>query len=418
MVGATTNVRFPVIFGVVTRRIAEFETTINPTIAISAAPRTSHPRTCRTQRTQRTHPPTPLIRCYSQNRMHLRVAVLLICLPVAGSVACKGGVDTPTGPGPIPRPNSTIAYTSIGASDAIGWGSSMFCIPFADCPNGRGYVQVATRELRTRGFTVNQSNLGLPGAVISRRVQNLGAQWSRSADANMLEQEAPFVTAETTLVTIFAGANDVNTITSALGGGAGAADQTAFINSQIQAFGQDFATLLRMVREKAPSVRIIVLNLPNMGAMPFLANAPLQHRRAAQMLSVGMTTTSDQSEHLEWCDGCRSDVRSAVVPGVDIFLGRISPERYWLCMDRRGSSCGSDNGPLSRSCIKLRPDDNGAITPALAPNAPSAPNAPNAPNNPQRTQSSLFFHLSTGGKFCPRGGIGKPSGGFCRSLLI
>ena len=223
--------------------------------------------------------------------MHLRVIVLLIGLAVAGSIACKNGGETPTGPGPIPGPNSTIAYTSIGASDAIGWGSSMFCIPFADCPNGRGYVQVATRELRARGFTVNQSNLGLPGAVISRRVQDLGAQWGRSADANILEQEAPFVTAGTTLVTIFAGANDINTVTSALGGGAGAADQTAFINSQIQAFGQDFATLLRMVREKTPSVRIIVLNLPNMGAMPFLANAPLQHRRAAQMLSVGMTTT-------------------------------------------------------------------------------------------------------------------------------
>src|SRR6202008_1926022 len=68
-------------------------------------------------------------------------------------------------------------------------------------------------------------------------------------------------------------------------------DQTAFINSQIQAFGQDFVSLMSIVREKAPPARIVILNLPNMGAMPFLANAPLLHRRAAQMLSVGMTTT-------------------------------------------------------------------------------------------------------------------------------
>ena len=220
-----------------------------------------------------------------------KLVFMLGLVTAAGSLACGDGVETPTGPSPIPSPNSTINYTSIGASDAIGYGSSVFCTPFAECPNGRGYVQVATRELRSRGFTVNQTNLGIPAAVISRRVQDLGAQYGHSTFGNFLEQEAPFVTAETTLVTLFAGANDVNTITSALGGGAGGADQTAFINNQIQAFGQDFATMLRMVREKNSSVRVVALNLPNMGAMPFLANAPIQHRRSAQMLSAGFTTT-------------------------------------------------------------------------------------------------------------------------------
>jgi lysophospholipase L1-like esterase len=221
-----------------------------------------------------------------------RVVLLIGLFAAAGSLACKNGGESPIGPGPIPGPNSTINYRSIGASDAIGVGASVFCGPFTDCPDGRGYVHVATRELRARGFTVNQTNLGIPATVISRRVQDLGAQYGHQTVGNFLEQQAPFVTAETTFVTIFAGANDVNTVTSALGGGAGGADQTAFINSQIQAFAQDFATLVRMVREKPPSVRIVVLNLPNMGAMPFLANAPLQHRRAAQMLSVGMTTTA------------------------------------------------------------------------------------------------------------------------------
>jgi lysophospholipase L1-like esterase len=212
-------------------------------------------------------------------------------LAAASSFACKGRGETPTGPGPVPAPNSTITYTSIGASDTIGFGSSVVCPPFADCPNGRGYVQVATRELRARGFTVNQSNYGIPGSVISRRVGDLGAQHGHPTFGNFLEQQAPFVTAQATLVTIFAGANDVNAITAALGGGAGGADQAGFINSQIQLFGQDFATLLRNVREKAPSARVIVLNLPNMGAIPLLANAPLPHRRAAQMLTAGMTTT-------------------------------------------------------------------------------------------------------------------------------
>src|SRR5688500_6135225 len=161
----------------------------------------------------------------------------------AGSLACKnGGVESPTGPGPIPQPNTTIYYTAIGASDAIGFGSSVACIPFADCPNGRGYVQIATRELQARSFTVNLSNLGFPAYVLSRRLQDLGSQYGRTMSGNILEQAAPFVFANTTLVTIFAGANDVDTIIAALGGGAGGADQTAYINSQIDAFGQDFAT--------------------------------------------------------------------------------------------------------------------------------------------------------------------------------
>jgi lysophospholipase L1-like esterase len=150
---------------------------------------------------------------------------------------------------------------------------------------------VTTRELRRRGFIVNQVNLGIPAAVISRRVQDLGAQYGHSTSANFLDAAAPFVTQQASLVTIFAGPNDVNTITAALGRGAGGADQAAFINAQIQAFGQDFATLLRLVRENAPSARVVVLNLPNMGAMPFRATSTLQQRRATQMLAVGITTT-------------------------------------------------------------------------------------------------------------------------------
>ena len=71
-----------------------------------------------------------------------------------------------------------------------------------------------------------------------------------------MEQEVPFVLADSTLITIFTGANDVNVITSALGGGAGGADRTGYINSQITAFGQDFSTLLQAVRERTPSARI------------------------------------------------------------------------------------------------------------------------------------------------------------------
>ena len=216
-----------------------------------------------------------------------RIAVIVLSA-AAWSVAC-GSNNEPTGPSPIPAPSSTINYTAIGASDALGIGASVSCVPWEECPNGRGYVQVAARDLRSRGFVVNLNNLGFPGAVISRRLQRLG--FGPEIVGNFMDQEIPFINPNVTLITIFAGGNDVNAITSALGGGAGGADRTAYINSQIALFGQDFTILQQAIRDRVPEARIILLNLPNMGAMPFLARASRDHRLAAQMLSVGMTKT-------------------------------------------------------------------------------------------------------------------------------
>jgi lysophospholipase L1-like esterase len=223
--------------------------------------------------------------------MRFSGVLLIVLIAAAGLLACtNSGVESPTGPGPTPQPNTTVHYTAIGASDAIAVGASVACLPYADCPDGRGYVQVTTRELKARGFTVDLNNLGFPAHVLSRRLQDLGTQYGRTMTGNFLQQQAPFVMANTTLVTIFAGANDVDTIVAALGGGAGGSDQTAYINSQIDAFGQEFAMLVSLVRDRAPSARIILINLPNMAGMPRRAGASLQQRRADQMLSVGITT--------------------------------------------------------------------------------------------------------------------------------
>ena len=207
------------------------------------------------------------------------------------SAACGSKSESPTGPSDLPAPNSTINYTAIGASDAIGVGASNFCAPYVDCPNGLGYVQDTVRGLQGRGFTVNLVNLGFPATVLSRRLQDLGIRYGRTIPGNFIEQQLPFVTATQTLVTIFAGGNDVETIIAALGGGAGGTDQPGYIQSQIQQFGQEFSSFVRTVRERAPSARVIVLNLPNMAGMPKYVPLPLQQRRAAQALSVGITTS-------------------------------------------------------------------------------------------------------------------------------
>src|SRR5262245_19152477 len=201
------------------------------------------------------------------------------------------GDKNPAAPSGPPSTGTPIVYSAVGASDVFGFGSSSPCLPFEDCPNGTGYVAVAARTLRSQGFTVTLRNLGLPTAVISRTFQNLGQQYGRTIAGNYIEGEMPFVLTNSTLVTIFAGPNDVNTITAALGGGAGGSSPAAYIDAQVRQFGTDFATLLSGIRGSAPSARIIVLNVPNMAGLPSLTGASLAQRQAAQRISVSMTTT-------------------------------------------------------------------------------------------------------------------------------
>jgi len=218
----------------------------------------------------------------------LRRALLLTLLAIA-AVSCGEKSDSPLSPTP-PAPGAAVYFTAIGASDAAGVGSSAPCVPFTDCPNGMGYVPRIVRDLQGQGSTVTLSNLGIPAAVLSQRFQTLGQQYGRTIPANFIEQEMPFVPRDSTVVTIFAGANDVNTISAAVGGGAGGSDPVAYIDQQIRAFGEDYTTLLQGIRARATSARIVVINLPNMAAMPFASGYSLERRQLLQKASVGINS--------------------------------------------------------------------------------------------------------------------------------
>ena len=200
-----------------------------------------------------------------------------------------GGGASPVAPSDPPAPGSTIVYSAIGASDANGVGSSAPCVPFDQRCNGMGYVYVTSRGLQGKGFTVSLNNLGIATAVIGRDFQTLGQQYNHTIVGNFIDQEMPFVHKESTVVTIFAGGNEVTTITAALGGGAGGSDPNGFIDNQVRAFGADYNTLMTGVRARAGQPRFVILNVPNMAGLPFLAGAPLAQRQAAQRASVGMT---------------------------------------------------------------------------------------------------------------------------------
>jgi lysophospholipase L1-like esterase len=110
-------------------------------------------------------------------------------------------------------PGSSFTYAALGASDVVGVGSSQPCAaPFQDC-NGNSYVYVAARQLRTQGYTVTVSPLGISGAVIGK----------------ILDEELPLVPREAKLVTIFTGGNDARGIAGAVSNGLGGSDGVHFI---------------------------------------------------------------------------------------------------------------------------------------------------------------------------------------------
>jgi lysophospholipase L1-like esterase len=221
--------------------------------------------------------------------VHLLAAVLML----ASLGSCnKNENDDEGGPGPSPLPN-VVRYTAVGASDAIGVGSSVPCVPFSSCPDGRGYVPVIARTLRDQGRDVTLSNLGIPGAVLSPAIENLAEQHGRDIPANFIQQEMPFVRSGATLVTVFAGGNDTNAVATAVDRGAGGSNVNAFIDAQVQTFSADYASLVAGVRQRAGSPRIILINLPNFAGLPFTAARSTTQRRWMQRISVGFSRAAN-----------------------------------------------------------------------------------------------------------------------------
>lgn len=188
-----------------------------------------------------------------------------------------------------PAAGAAISYAAIGASDALGIGSSAPCQLFTACEGGTGYVQRLTRELRAQNHETTLANLGIPAAVLSPTIHDLARAHNRDVPANFIDHALTFVPASATLVTILGGANDANAVGDAMRKGAGSANLKAFADEQIQAFGRDYDRLVRGVRERAPNAFIIVINLPNLATMPYASGYTLQEKQVLQHLAVGFT---------------------------------------------------------------------------------------------------------------------------------
>jgi len=165
-------------------------------------------------------------------------------------------------------------------------------VPFTDCPDGLGYVQTLRRRLRDTGRTVDHRNQSLPGAVLSKAIEDLARDIGQPISelaGNFIERQAPFVDTATTHVTIFAGGNDANVIGRAALAGRGGSDPSAYIDAQVRQWGIDLEDLVARIRTRAPNARIVALNMINLAGAPYLASRPQSEKSIMQRIAVGIS---------------------------------------------------------------------------------------------------------------------------------
>jgi lysophospholipase L1-like esterase len=209
-----------------------------------------------------------------------------ICLVLLAAAAAGCKSNGPTGP----TPSDEVAYSAIAASDGIGIGGSVPCVPFdPECPSGTGYVYVLKRRLQSDGRTVALSNRAVPGAVLSPAIQGLARNVGNEIIANFLDHEAPFIANDSTHVTIFAGGNDANVIAQNVRAGLAGSDVRGFIDQHVGQWGSDLNELIRRVRTRAPNSRIVALNLPNLAAAPYASARTVQERSVLQRIAVTLS---------------------------------------------------------------------------------------------------------------------------------
>ena len=165
-------------------------------------------------------------------------------------------------------------------------------MPFTDCPDGPGYVQILRRRLRDTGRTVDHRNLSIPGAVLSKAIEDLARDIGQPISelaGNFIERQSPFVPANTTHVTIFAGGNDANVIGRAALAGRGGNDPGAYIDAQVRQWGVDLEDLVARIRSRAPNARIVALNMINLAGAPYVASRPASEKVIMQRIAVGIS---------------------------------------------------------------------------------------------------------------------------------
>jgi hypothetical protein len=224
----------------------------------------------------------------------------LVALGAIAAIACSLVGCTQLGHLQSANPNVssplTYDYTAIGASDAVGYGSSAPCptslisIPNSpdmelmptpvNCPGGLGYIPDIAGLLSTGANTVNLTDLGISGATVGPTERALGNTYeplvfgpcSPCVPGDFISDELPLLPSPINTVTIFAGGNDTDAIFAHLAvvcsGGCTPQQFAGFLTADLTNFGNDYATLVGAVHQSFPFAHIYLANLPNFGLTP------------------------------------------------------------------------------------------------------------------------------------------------------
>jgi lysophospholipase L1-like esterase len=218
-----------------------------------------------------------------------RVSAFACLIIGVGAISACNRSESPTTPSP--NDPQQVRYGIVGASDAIGFGGSVPCVPFdPDCPAGTGYAYLVKRRFQAGGATVQLSNRGLPGAVLSPAMLTLARDIGRNdIPGTFLDQVVPFIPSDVTHISIFAGGNDANVIAQNVRAGRGESDIRAFVDDKVRQFGTDLAELVSRLRTRAPSARIVAMNLPNLAAAPYAGSLTPVEKGILARIAVGLT---------------------------------------------------------------------------------------------------------------------------------
>src|SRR5579863_712377 len=222
-----------------------------------------------------------------------RFALRATVVAAACALAACSTLGNLGAPDPNVSNSRAFVYTAIGASDAVGFGSSAPCntaavmigadteqMPSpASCPAGRGYVPAVSRLLATGVNTVTLTDLGISGAVLGPAERTLGNTYEPSVfgcspciPGDFITDELPLIPSAQNTVTVFAGGNDIDAVFShvvvACAGGCTQAQLGAILMTDLGNFGADYQSLLNSVHAAFPFARIYVADLPNFGLTP------------------------------------------------------------------------------------------------------------------------------------------------------
>lgn len=187
------------------------------------------------------------------------------CCPVTPTSAPTGSAPTAApSASPSPSPTTTPVIQS-GIYAAFGG---------SDIADPTSWIYSVATDANTRyGINLQVANLGIGGAVVGPAIRAFAPI---NFPADVLDDEIPNLPPTAKYVSLFAVVNDVDAAILF-----GNADQTTFLTTYVTGLQIDIG----FIQGRVPGVRLVVVNSPNVGGMPFAQQFPLATRQRLQAMS-------------------------------------------------------------------------------------------------------------------------------------